>query len=218
MKTSAVGDLRAMLRAVRRDYYHTGAVAPSSRFLGRALAENLKGPRGPVKVLEVGPGTGAVTAQIVKLLGPQDQFDLVEINPDLCACLRQRFAFDQDSPGRARMRLFNSPVQDVPGEHLYDHLVCGLPFNNFPPQVAEEIFATFRRLLKPGGTLAFFEYAGIRALKSAFVGADERRRLRSIADLLGREVKAGQFRRRLVWANLPPAYARHLRLHGPARP
>jgi len=40
----------------------------------------LRKPRGPSRILEVGPGTGPVTKKILDHLQPGDQFDAVEIN------------------------------------------------------------------------------------------------------------------------------------------
>jgi phosphatidylethanolamine/phosphatidyl-N-methylethanolamine N-methyltransferase len=58
-------------RQYRHRFQTTGAVAPSSRFLARALARPLQQHAGPCRVLEVGPGTGAVTRRIARLLKPK---------------------------------------------------------------------------------------------------------------------------------------------------
>ena len=74
-------DCGAFFRAFRRNFHTTGAILPSSRFLARAMTFDLKGPRRPARILEVGPGTGAVTREIVRHLQDDDRFDAVEINP-----------------------------------------------------------------------------------------------------------------------------------------
>ena len=81
----------AFFRAFRRNFYTTGAILPSSRFLARAMASDLKGRRKPARILEVGPGTGAVTREIVRHLQEGDRFDAVEINASFVAHLRKRF-------------------------------------------------------------------------------------------------------------------------------
>ena len=45
---------------------------------------------GPRTILEVGPGTGAITAVLVAVMGPQDRLVLCELNDDFVAYLRQR--------------------------------------------------------------------------------------------------------------------------------
>src|SRR5215813_13843699 len=84
-------DCGAIFRAFRRNFHTTGAILPSSLFLARAMATDLKVPRRPARILEVGPGTGAVTREIVRLLQDDDRFDAVEINPSFVQHLRLRF-------------------------------------------------------------------------------------------------------------------------------
>src|SRR3954452_8300024 len=67
-------------RESRRHFRTTGALLPSSRFLARALSAPLAGPRPPWHILEVGPGTGSVTREILRRLQPGDRLDAVELN------------------------------------------------------------------------------------------------------------------------------------------
>src|SRR5205085_11946719 len=79
------------LRESRRHFRDTGALLPSSRFLARALVGELRKPRGPSRILEVGPGTGSVTAQVLRLMAPGDRLDAVEINSHFISLLQGRF-------------------------------------------------------------------------------------------------------------------------------
>src|SRR5437773_11233119 len=118
-------------RQFREQYHTTGSILPSSRALARALTRPMRQTRKPRRILEVGPGTGAVTAEIVRQLKRGDLFDIVEINADFVACLGQRFAEEPDfRKRRAQSRVIHSPLQDVPGEHVYDFVISGLPLNN----------------------------------------------------------------------------------------
>lgn len=55
----------------------TGAIAPSGSRLGRALSRHVASPDArPRAILEVGPGTGAVTRHIAARLRPGDRLDL----------------------------------------------------------------------------------------------------------------------------------------------
>src|SRR5437016_2895055 len=78
-------------RESRRHFHDTGSFLPSSRFLAQALVAELKKKRGPGRILEVGPGTGSVTLQILKRLIPGDLVDLVELNSHFIGVLRKRF-------------------------------------------------------------------------------------------------------------------------------
>ena len=101
------------------------------------------------------------------------------------------------------------PLQQVPGEAVYDFLISGLPLNNFPVALVREIFAGYERLLKPEGVLSYFEYLGIRNLKMLLVGKKERRRLHVLTRMLERRIRTYQIGEERVFFNVPPAVARH---------
>jgi len=201
-------------RESRRHFRNTGALLPSSRFLARALASPLAATRPPYRILEVGPGTGSVTREILRLLQPGDRLDCVELNEHfvqrLKLCLRHDPRF---IPYQGQVHVIHSPVEDLPGEALYDHIISGLPLNNFPVGLVREIFKAYSRLLKPGGVLSYFEYVLIRQIKTPFAGRRERRRLYRVGRLVGKYIRAYQVRRQQVLMNVPPAIVRHLHLN-----
>ena len=154
------------LREVRESHRTTGAIAPSSRFLARSIASELRGGNGPIRVLEVGAGTGALTREIVRRIGPGDQFDIVELNERFVCALRDRFRRDQTFCRAAdRTRIFHMPVQELPGERCYDFIISGLPFNSFPTELVRSVIESFDRLAAAGGVLSFFEYLWMRDLR-----------------------------------------------------
>jgi phosphatidylethanolamine/phosphatidyl-N-methylethanolamine N-methyltransferase len=201
-----------------RDQYHTtGSILPSSRALARAMTRPMRQARRPRRILEVGPGTGAVTAEIVRNLRPGDQFDIVEINADFVAFLGQRFSEEPDfRKRRPQSRIMHCPLQEVPGEHVYDFMISGLPLNNFSLALVEDIYRSYERLLKPIGTLTSFEYVWIRAMKMPFVNAGERDRLSKLTEYLEAKVRRFQIGEEVVVLNVPPAVARHLRFGNPS--
>jgi len=203
---------REFFRQFRAQYTTTGSILPSSRALARLLTKPLRRAAAPRRVLEVGPGTGAVTAEIVRLLRPGDQFDIVEINADFVAVVRKRFAEERDFQRvRHQTRLLHAPLQDVPGEAVCDFMISGLPLNNFSLRLVDDIFRAYQRLLKPGGVLSYFEYVAIREVKTALVGAEEKQRLRSLSKYLEEKMDCFQIGAEVTWLNLPPAVARHFR-------
>jgi phospholipid N-methyltransferase len=103
-------------------------------------------------------------------------------------------------------------VQKLHPEELYDFLICGVPFNNFSIGLTREIFRHFTKLLKPGGTLTFFEYKWIRRFKGIVATSSERKRLQGVGQVLDRYLKRYEFRCNTAWVNFPPAMAHHLRL------
>ena len=202
-------------RQFREQYHTTGSILPSSRALGRAMTRPMRQARGARRILEVGAGTGAITAEIVRQLRPGDQFDIVEINADFVAFLGQRFAEEPDfRKWRAQSRIMHCPLQEVPGLHGYDFVISGLPLNNFSVELVQDIYRTYERLLKPDGMLTSFEYVWIRAIKKLFVGPSERARLMQLTHFLEAKIRRHQVGAEIVFLNVPPAVARHLQFGG----
>jgi phosphatidylethanolamine/phosphatidyl-N-methylethanolamine N-methyltransferase len=205
-------ECREFFGECRRHYFTTGSILPSSRALARALTEPLRKRKGPARILEVGPGTGAVTAEILRCLRPGDWLDIVEINEHFVAVLEKRF--DQEPVWKSRqkqVRLIHAPLQEVAGQGLYDYMISGLPLNNFPLALVRDIFKSYLRLLGADGVLSYFEYLLIRPLKMQLVSKRERQRLHVLGRFLERRIRAGQFREDWVFFNVPPAVARHFR-------
>jgi phosphatidylethanolamine/phosphatidyl-N-methylethanolamine N-methyltransferase len=205
-------ECREFFGQFRGQYHTTGSIMPSSRALGRALTKPMRQAPGPRRILEVGPGTGAVTAEIIRSLKPGDTLDIVEINPKFVAVLERRFA---DEPlfqrRRGQARVIHAPLQQVPGEGIYDFLISGLPLNNFALSLVNDIVNCYRRLLKPAGILSYFEYLAIRAMKMPFVGGPERERLLKLGSFLEARLQSAQIAQDIVIWNVPPAVARHCR-------
>src|SRR4051794_34860553 len=119
------------LRQFRTRQHDTGSVLPSSPALARALASQVRRAAPPRRLLEVGPGTGAVTEELLRLLRPGDHLDLVEVNDRFVELLRRRFVEEPLFRARAaQTRLVHGPLQQLPGAGVYDFLVSGLPLNN----------------------------------------------------------------------------------------
>lgn len=213
-KVGFLQERKVMWQAFRKDFFHTGSLMPSSRYLGRELAANLKGDRASARILEIGGGTGPVTAQIIPYLQEGDQFDVVEINSDFVKLLCERFKVQNPAPVDSqpeRFRILHAPVQQLPGQGVYQHIISGLPFNNFPIKLVREIWNSIHRLAAPGATFAFFEYVAIREIKRPFVRGKERQRLGLIDRHFAREIKKHQMHARKVMLNVPPAVVHHLK-------
>src|SRR6201987_2305304 len=69
---------------------HVGAVMPSGRFLARTMEQYVY-PYASGPVVELGPGTGAITSALIEHGVDQKRLVLVESNPSFCALLRDRY-------------------------------------------------------------------------------------------------------------------------------
>jgi phosphatidylethanolamine/phosphatidyl-N-methylethanolamine N-methyltransferase len=197
-----------LVRQFLKDHQHTGAIMPSSSFLARTMTRSVRGGKHPKRILEVGPGTGPFTKPLLRALRAGDELHIVEINPSLCQRLESRVLkpFRLEHPS-TRVDLHCGPIESVDIEAGFDHIICGLPFNNFPPPLVRSIFRRLMDLLATGGELTYFEYAGVRAFKGPLVGVEGRRKLRRIgatSKILSRKHRGT---RELVLGNLPPAFA-----------
>ena len=208
-----ISEIRLFFQEFRRNFHTTGAILPSGRRLAKALSRFVAQPDGqPRRILEVGPGTGAVTQRLVSVLGRHDRLDLVELNASFVDCLRRRFESEPAFAAVAdRSRVLHCPVEELPRDEKYHLIVSGLPLNNFAVADVRRILGVVTGLLEPGGTLSFFEYIAVRRVKQLISGSRERERLRGIAEAMGELLSSGEIRRDGVWLNVPPAWVHHVR-------
>lgn len=104
-------------REYLRDFHAVGAVAPSGLRLCRALARHVSEGGGARRVLEVGPGTGAVTRQIVSRMTAAARLDLVEINSVFIK--RLLYDIEHDAvlhPAAERISVLQIPVERLDRE------------------------------------------------------------------------------------------------------
>ncbi len=198
----------------RERFETTGAIAPSSRFLARSMTRYLRarpadGP--PVRVLEIGPGTGAVTGTIVKHIRENDRFDLVELNEAFADHLKQRFETNTVWNRVANQSTVHvAPLQEFSSDGPYDFVISGLPLNNFPADLVDDIFEHYFKHLLPGGILSYFEYQFVRSIRTRIGAKSERARLKSIDKTMGDYCSKQRIRRDWIFPNIPPAWVQHL--------
>lgn len=139
-----------------------GAVTPSSRFLARDMVKNIDFSR-IRSVVELGPGTGVFTREIVRRAHPGTKIIAVELNPDLA--------------GRVHRELGNHvSVENVSAEELDailarhhietpDLIVCGLAFAVMPLAPREAIMKLIIKYRSRGSLFRMFTYVPRRIRK-----------------------------------------------------
>ena len=137
-----------------RDPVHTAAIAPSSRGLAEAMVAAVPGVGHPT-VVELGPGTGAITAAIQRKLSGRGRHVAIERQPCWASLLQQRF------PG---VDVVHGDVADLPAilaEHdadAADAVVSGLPWAAYRGRLAVDLAGA----LAPSGVFTQFAYSWSR--------------------------------------------------------
>lgn len=207
-----LGDYRAFLTQFLRNYETTGSIIPSGRALATALSRHVGQGDAPQRILEAGPGTGAVTRCIVERMRHDDRLWMVELNPTFAAHLRTAFKEKPDLRAVAdRCHIVEGSVQALGKDGQFDLVVSGLPLNNFSPDDVRIILEAYSKLLKPTGILSFFEYILIRPAKMMVSTASERDRLRGVGAAIEAMLRQREFAREWIWPNVPPAWVHHIR-------
>ncbi len=129
----------------------TGAILPSSRFLGRAMAKHC--PKDSSIVLELGAGTGAVTKQILKLCKP-DRLYSVELDEKLSAFLKKEFP---------KSKIISDSAENIK-EFLEEEerplgiIISSLPLLSIPEEIVKNILSAVEDNLPKGGKFVQFTY------------------------------------------------------------
>lgn len=181
---AALTDTTLFLQEWIANPQRTGSVAPSSPQLAAAMARWL--PANPESyVLELGPGTGAVTHALIKYGLREDRLVAIEHNPKMARLLREKFPRAHIISGDAwqlddLLHALAQPVKSVGA------VISSLPLLNFPPAQAEALTKKIRAVLEPDGHWVQYSY---------HLG---KKQVRGAASFRLRDSK-------IIWLNFPPA-------------
>jgi phosphatidylethanolamine/phosphatidyl-N-methylethanolamine N-methyltransferase len=161
---------------------HMGAVMPSSKLLARTMAQYVDvESTGPV--VELGPGTGAITNALIEHGVDQKRLVLVEYNPGFCALLRDRYPQAKVVQGDAyKLRDSLWKVLDVPASAV----VSGLPLVTKPMLTRLKLIRDAFMALAPGAPFVQFTYSVAPPIPKSLPGVSTEASER-------------------IWMNLPPA-------------
>jgi phospholipid N-methyltransferase len=169
-----------------------GAIAPSSRALAEVMIAPIDFAQASA-VVELGPGTGSMTAVIAPRLRGETRYLGIELSAAFHRGLSRRFPaldFAHDSAENLQAILRAAGIGPV------DAVICGLPWASLPAELQAKTMAAIIAALRPGGLFVTFAYLQGLAFPAARL---LRRRLR-------KEFAAVETTR-IVWRNLPPAFA-----------
>lgn len=166
-----------------------GSLTPSSKALAESITNDLgKGNQTPL-VVELGPGSGAITKKIIEKLPNLLCYIGIEVNEAFREHLRKHFE---------GILIIDGSARDIE-EHLalvqgkVDVIISGLPFTNIPDEKTLRILNGAEKVLKEGGEFRLFLYLHTLYLP-------KNRRLLAMAQKIFKSKT-----QKLVLRNFPPA-------------
>ena len=159
-----------------------GAVMPSGRVLARTMAQYVDIDSN-APVVELGPGTGAITNALIERGVDQKRLVLVEFNPGFCALLRDRYPQARVVQGDAyALRDSLWDVLSAPAAAI----VSGLPLVTKPMLTRLKLIRDAFIALAPGAPFVQFTYSVAPPIPTSLPGVSTEASER-------------------IWMNLPPA-------------
>ena len=170
------------LRSWMEKPLHVGAVMPSGRVLARTMAQYVE-IDSDRPVIELGPGTGAITNALIAHGVDQKRLVLVEYNPGFCALLRDRYPQATVVQGDAyALRDSLWDVLSAPASAV----ISGLPLVTKPMLTRLKLIRDAFVAMSPGSPFVQFTYSVAPPIPKSLPGVSTEASER-------------------IWMNLPPA-------------
>lgn len=182
---------REFLGAWVRNPARVGAVWPSSPRLSAKLAR-IAPARGEPVVVELGPGTGAVTTEVSRRLAAGGRHLAVELDPAMARYL------GRSHPGVEVINGDAAKLTELLAERgvtRVDAVISGLPWSLFDRATTQAILDQVVEVIGETGAFATFAYSHTMPIPSA------RRFKTTLQDTFDEVVTT-----RTVWRNVPPAF------------
>lgn len=205
---SALARITFFLGKFFRSQKETGSLFPSSHWLCRQMVVEMES--GGKRYLELGAGSGAVTEEILKRMGPRDFLDIIECDQELAFIVQKLI----DQSGKSHQaKIYTVYAQEFNAPEKYDHIFSSLPLTNFSFEIVGKIYDKIGEQLKERGKLSYYEYMGFGYLKSRLLFFFDREAYDNLIKVL--KVKE-EFRKkkkckvRRIFGNVFPARVIHL--------
>lgn len=140
-----------MMRAFLTQGKRIASFAPSSRSMARKLLDGIDWDKAR-SIVELGAGTGPITAEMVRRAHPKARLVVIELDPVLCGRLRERF---RDAPNVEVVLGDATKFGELLAERgipKVDHVLSGLPLPSFPAAARDAILEVSARTIANGGT------------------------------------------------------------------
>ena len=168
-----------------------GAVCPTSPFLAREMTQKI-GLEEAKSVVELGPGTGAITPHIINALNPNTNFFAVELNTAFYNFFTKKYPY---------LKIYNEDASNLRSLLLKENLdsidavISALPWTTLPEKIQDSLLDAIVDALNPGCYFTTIAYVTGIITPS---GIKFKQKLKSHFSQIGLS--------RLEWKNIPPAF------------
>lgn len=162
----ALDDQVRFLRNWLENPLKTGAVAPSSKHLARAMAAEVD-PALPGPVIELGPGTGAMTEALIARGVAPERIIAIEFSHDFVPLLAKRFPGATILQGDAYA--LKEKVRAISDEKACA-VVSSLPLFTEPPARRIRMVTDAFDMMHPGAPFIQFSYALVSPVPRTIAG------------------------------------------------
>jgi phosphatidylethanolamine/phosphatidyl-N-methylethanolamine N-methyltransferase len=137
---------------------HTGAIAPSSPFLARKIVDRSK--IGEAKtIIELGPGTGAITKEILERMPENCNLWTFEINKDFIGHLEKKY------PKARHIHADISDLKKVLEENKVGHvdaIISGIPFASLKNSECDGMMSEIDSVMSEDSRFVLFTYSPMK--------------------------------------------------------
>lgn len=154
MQTTRFNSLGVFLKEFIKNPLTVGALYPSSKSLAKAIVCSDKMTPQPRHAVELGPGLGQFSHQILTQFSSLKNYWAFEVNETFQKHLKKTYPKIKTVPHCA------THAHQTLSDHLgrIDFVVSGLPFANMPALTTTQVLDSCEKLLRPGGVFSTFVY------------------------------------------------------------
>lgn len=147
----AMNDWLSFAQRMARNPRAVGAVSPSSPALAQAMAAEVD-PSVAGRILELGPGTGAITRALLDRGVPADKILAVEADGKFARLLRERI------PGIEVLEGDAMDAEEIGARGPFAAVISSLPLLNFPDAEVSAFVEAMLDMLPPGAPFVQYSY------------------------------------------------------------
>jgi phospholipid N-methyltransferase len=209
IKSNNIGDITKFVKGFVKNPLKVGSILPCSSYVGEEIIkyykkETMNHYEQPIHIIEVGAGTGSLTEVIVKYLRPIDHLDIIEISPDFCSILQEKFG------KYPNVSIHCNSITEWQPNYQYDFIICTLPFVSFEKSFMNKVIDHLLHLIKTDGIFSYVSFAGIAQLKKPFLKGQAQNDHKEKMSRLKKLRDHYQIDSKTILQNCPPIRVYHL--------